>query len=95
MAHEELRTKAFDAAKKAFDEVAKGVNLETGEPTFEDAIDAARSAVIDIALHHAASIVEWVKVPEYGLSPVSCRAQIANMIRADIKTPILRKGNEE
>jgi hypothetical protein len=93
--HEELGTKAFDAAKKAFDEVAKCVNPETGEPAFEDAVDTARSAVIDTVLHHAASIVEWAKVPEYGLSPVGCRAQIANMIRADIKTPILRKGDEE
>ena len=95
MTHEELRTKAFDAARKAFDEMAKGVNPETGGPSFEDAVDAARSAAIDVVLHFAASIVEWEKIPEYGLAPVMCRAQLGNAIRATMKGVILRQGDEE
>ena len=95
MTHEELRTKAFEAAKKAFDDVAKYVNPETGEPSFDDAVNAARSAAIDVALHWAASVVEWEKLPEYGLSPVGCRAQLGNVVRAAMKGVMLREGGEE
>ena len=95
MTHEELRTTAFDAAKAAFNEVAKYVNPETGEPSFEDAVNKARSAAVDVILHYAASIVEWEKIPEYGLSPVMCRAQLGNMIRVAMKGVILRQGGGE
>ena len=95
MTHEELRDKAFKAAKIVFDEMAKGVNPETGDPSFEDAIDAARSAAIDVVLHFAASIVEWEKIPEYGLAPVMCRAQLGNFIRSAMKGVILRNEGDE
>jgi hypothetical protein len=92
MTHEELRTKAFDAAKIAFMEIAKSINPETGEPSFEDAVNAARSAVVDVVLHFAASIVEWERIPGHGLSPVECRAQLGNKIRAVMNGVILRQG---
>ena len=81
MTRQELSDSAFIAAKKAFEEVAKCANPETGEPSFEDAVQAARNAAIAYLLGEVAAVVRNTYVLDFGLAPTAVREAICARLR--------------
>jgi len=78
--HEELRTKAFEAAGKAFTQAAWD-GRASAEPIFRDCVNAARSAAMDCVVAETQKVVAETIDTSYGQSVAYLRENIEQNLR--------------